>query len=1017
VAAVAAPVGRDDVAAALRRAVDEAVAGRGRVVLLAGEAGIGKTTMLTEAARYAEGRGARAGWGWPWPGEGAPGYWPWVQVLRGYGLDAPEPSTVDAPASARFQFFDEVTSLLLAESRIQPMVVLLDDLQWADEPSLLLLDFLARRLPAGSATVVGAYRDLDAHPTLSALAARSTVLPLTGLPVDAVGRLVAAVVGEPRAAEVAAAVHRRTGGNPFFVQQVSWLLASGGAGVPPGVREALDQRFAGLTPDCVEALGAAAVVGPRFTADLVGRLIGNAVAEPLAEAVRARVLVAEAPGVYRFGHDLFREYAYDRLSTVDRARLHARVAGALEGSAGEVPPAEMAGHHVHADPHSGPAYRWSAAAARDATRRLAYEEAVRHWERAWDTGTGDRTGTLLELGWSRWRAGDGQGAGTAFRRGAQLARNARDATGLARAALGLHALGGRTWLRPDELIAALSQARDALADGDPLRLRVTASLARVLAWHAVDLERARALAAEAVATARAAGDGTALAACLLAQHNAAWAPGTAEQRRELAAEVAAIADETSDRELSLEARLLATTDLVELADPAFRGELNAFLRLADASGQPRFRYAALVRRGMLALLGGRLTDAERFVEQARALGEECGEQGVHDVYHDQLWDLRSLQGRRGELAGTAPTVFPDPESVQARGLAALTLLARGDRARAAELSAALVDAQPDRVPLDAQWLTNSAYATELIVALGPTSAAEDLYRGLLPYADAVVVSGAAVTVKGAVAHHLGVLAAALGRTGEAVAHLERAVAVHEQLGALVWALRSRYELARARGAGADLADVAAHAQRLGLVQLARDAGAAASTAGPAVASAAGVFTRDGPLWTVEYGGVAVRLRDAKGLADLAALLAVPGREIPAADLVAAGGLAARSGLALGSDAILDDTARRRYRARLVDLDAEIAEAEDWNDPERATRAHAERDALLAELAAATGLGGRARRLGDNSERARKAVTARIRDAIGRIERVHPALGAHLRASVTTGTSCGYSPPVPVRWRL
>ena len=240
-ARTAGPVGRDDVLAELRRVVDEAVGGRGHLLLLAGEAGIGKTTMLTAAAGFAESRGIRVGWGWGWPGEGAPGYWPWVQVMRMLGLDIPWPAedrgqpVRDAPASERFRLFDEVTSLLLAESRIQPLLLLLDDLQWADQPSQLLLDFLARRLPAGAVAVVGGYRDTEPAPgpVLAALAARTTVLPLTGLGPDAVGDLVADVVGEQRAAEVAAGVHRRTGGNPFFVQQVSWLLHGGQEGIPP----------------------------------------------------------------------------------------------------------------------------------------------------------------------------------------------------------------------------------------------------------------------------------------------------------------------------------------------------------------------------------------------------------------------------------------------------------------------------------------------------------------------------------------------------------------------------------------------------------------------------------------------------------------------------------------------------------------------------------------------------------------------------------------------------------------
>ncbi len=123
------------------------------------------------------------------------------------------------------------------------------------------------------------------------------------------------------------------------------------------------------------------------------------------------------------------------------------------------------------------------------------------------------------------------------------------------------------------------------------------------------------------------------------------------------------------------------------------------------------------------------------------------------------------------------------------------------------------------------------------------------------------------------------------------------------------------------------------------------------------------------------------------------------------------------GAAPGGDEILDEKARNQVRARLVDLEEEIAEAEEWNDPERAARARDERDALLHELARALGLGGRARRLGDEAERARKAVTARIRDAIIKIHAVHPALAEHLSASITTGTHCAYLPAEPVAWRI
>jgi AAA ATPase domain len=1044
-ARTAAPVGRDDVLAELRRVVDEAVAGRGHLLLLAGEAGIGKTTMLTAAADFAESRGTRVAWGWGWPGEGAPGYWPWVQVMRMLGLDIPWPAqdsgqpVSDAPASERFRLFDEVTSLLLAESRIQPLLLLLDDLQWADQPSQLLLDFLARRLPAGAVAVVGSYRDTEPAPgpALAALAARTTVLPLTGLGPDAVGDLVADVVGEQRAAKVAAGVHRRTGGNPFFVQQVSWLLRSGQEGIPPGAHEAMELRFAGL-PGAAAALRTAAVIGQRFSADLVALVSGppsGTVAEALAAAVRARVVSRDGTGTYRFAHDLFREYAYDQLPEAERAGLHRRIGQALEASraaGGEVALAELARHFVLADPVSAQAWEYSVAAAREAAARLAYEEAVRHWEHAAaaaDARPADRTGALLELADARRRAGQGHAAGQAYLRVAELARSAQDPAALARAALGLHAIGTRTWWPPDQVVALLSEALDAFGSesgGEPLRLHVMASLSRALAWHGLDLPRARTLAAEAVAAARAGGDPTTLAACLLAQHHAVWAPGTAPERLRIAADVMEVAERAADDEILLEARLLAATDRLELADPAFRTELDEFLRLAATSRQPRFRYAALVRRATLALLAGRLEEASQLIGQAEILGEECGEPGVRDVRYDQGWDLLTAQGRLGELAGTLPEMFPDPESPQARGSRAQVLIAAGARDEAAEVVAPLLDRGPGVMPANHQRLIGLAYAAEVTAALGIVPAAERIYLALEPFAGRAVVSGVTVTFKGAVAHHLGVLAAALGRTAAAASHLEQAVATHDRLGAVTWSLRSQYELARLRldqpgrreGAVSALAEVARKARTLGLAQLARDAEAAGFAAGQ-VPVTEGTFARDGAMWTLSYGGVTARMRDAKGLSDLAVLLAAPGREVPAADLIAAAG-AGQAGLAdlrIGADEVLDATARRQIRARLASLGEDIAAAESWNDPERAARARAERDALLRELTAAAAPGGPPRLLGDQSERARKAVTARIRDVIGRLEPVHPTLAAHLRESVTTGTRCSYSPPTPVTWRL
>lgn len=183
-----------------------------------------------------------------------------------------------------------------------------------------------------------------------------------------------------------------------------------------------------------------------------------------------------------------------------------------------------------------------------------------------------------------------------------------------------------------------------------------------------------------------------------------------------------------------------------------------------------------------------------------------------------------------------------------------------------------------------------------------------------------------------------------------------------------------------------------------------------------------VFRYDGDLWTLAYQGTVVHVQDVKGLHDLATLLAHPGREFHALDLVSAPAAAPGAATAEGvheqghAGALIDEQARRGYQRRLADLEAELAEAQSFGDDERSARLTAERDALVGELARAYGLGGRARRAGDPTERARSAVTWRIRSGVKRIERAHPALGRHLARSVRTGTFCSYSPETPVVWR-
>jgi hypothetical protein len=319
------------------------------------------------------------------------------------------------------------------------------------------------------------------------------------------------------------------------------------------------------------------------------------------------------------------------------------------------------------------------------------------------------------------------------------------------------------------------------------------------------------------------------------------------------------------------------------------------------------------------------------------------------------------------------------------------LVEAGDR----DGAAALVAASP-AIAAGYRWRHTAMLAgnAELTAAVADRPRCAALYDQLRPRAAEFAVVGAAVFTTGPVALQLGLLAAVLGRPDDAVAYLDAAARRSDRLGAALFATRARAERARVLAASGH------------------------SATGPGTGSGGNVFRRDGDVWALAFGGRTTALKDAKGLRDLAVLLAVPGREVAATELAAgSNGEAAAAIGALGADPVLDDRARAAYRTRLADLDDELATADAHHDLERSARLAAERGALIDELARATGLGGRRRRLGDAAERARTTVTARIRDAIRRIEQAHPELGAHLRASIVTGTRCAYRPAETVRWTV
>jgi serine/threonine protein kinase/tetratricopeptide (TPR) repeat protein len=439
-------VGRQREMGELKACLEDALSGRGRLVTLVGEPGIGKTRTAQELATYAGLRSAQVLWGRCYEEQGMPPYWPWVQAIRSYvrerepdqlrsemGAGAADiaevvsdvkerlpdlspPPQLDSPEQARFRLFDSITAFLKSASQKQPLVLVLDDLHWADQPSLLLLQFVARELGNSRLLLVGTYRDVELsrqHPLAETLGelTRERLFQrvlLRGLSQQDVARFIEVAAGVDPPAGLTVAVHTQTEGNPLFVTEVVRLLVQEGeltqdsgtkdswtVRIPEGVREVIGRRLNRLSQRCNETLTIASIIGREFElrqlAPLVEDVSEDRLLEVLEEALGARV-VEELPqtvGRYQFTHALIQETLAEELSSTRRARLHARIAESLEelyGNNAEAHAAELSHHFAEAQALIGneKLLRYSLLAGERALAVFGWEEALAYFQRGLD---------------------------------------------------------------------------------------------------------------------------------------------------------------------------------------------------------------------------------------------------------------------------------------------------------------------------------------------------------------------------------------------------------------------------------------------------------------------------------------------------------------------------------------------------------------------------------------------------------------------------------------------------------
>ncbi len=1115
-------VGRTAELARLHRAVDDVVAGRGRILMLVGEPGIGKSRTAEELAGLALARGAQVLNGRCHEGGAAPPFWPWRQIVRTHvqrseraqlledlGPDAPEVARIaeelrrvfpdlprsepgDAADDARFRQFDALARFLGQVARRRPLVLILDDLHWADPSSLMLLQFVARDTLEAPILICGTYREVEiqrdtVRANLLASLSRERAyerIALSGLSEAESRLLLERDLGTAASSELVLALVERTEGNPFFLQEMvrhmrerglldrgeGARVAESAPSVPHSVRAVIEQRLQRLADSTRHSLELAAVVGRDFELAVVAALEDSTTATiltRLAEAAAAGLLqpLPRAATSGRFIHALVRDVLYDGLPADERAALHRRVGLALESHwQHEVDEhiAELA-HHFHLAASLGDtdrALRYCVLAAHRADMHLAYEDAIEAYQRALEIAGFDanvdaetRCRLLLGLGAAEAASADVQRMRVTFRRAADIARSLENPEYLARAALGYArapALGGNV---DTPAVTLLEEALQRMPTTDSgLRAALLSILADALHHEPSSYERRLELCTEASAMARRVADWHTLARTIYDRHNALFGPDSLDDRIATSEELLQLAQRTGDRAMLLRARFWRVVNHFEAGEVAVAvAETDALESLAHELREPWHHWYALWLRAAHALMTGRFEEGERLAHEAYGHGERVARDNALQALGAQIAMLRALQGRWSEMLPAIRDLLEQfPAMAAWRCSLAYHYAELGETSEARQHFEILARDEFVSIPRDGSWMAAISQLVDVCCTLADRERAVFLYDMLAPFANRLAVIDRALACSGVGHRYLGVLATLMQRWSDAERHLDEALTFHRRSGMRPWVALTQLDRAALlvdhptpapQAAAEALAEAIALASELGMegllakaTQLRTRVESAAtqsaptsplppvSVASPTIDTATHVFLKEGDYWTVSFGGTTHRFKDMLGLQYLAYLLRHPGRSFHVTELVQlVGGAETKNTrvddgeLSVGrrSDAAptLDQRARAAYRQRVSELQEELAEARENNDPGAAERAENEMDALMREL---TGIA----RGSTSGERARVSVTKRLKAALTRIRESQPDLARHLDATVKSGYFCSYNPDerLPIEWR-
>ncbi|MDA0182197.1 AAA family ATPase [Solirubrobacter phytolaccae] len=819
-------VGREAHLAQLRARWLDSTRGQTELVLLVGEAGVGKTRLAARFADDARREGAAVLYGRA-DAEALLPYQVFVEALNhllahaggdfvgeipgelsrlGRILPEAPADTRDADhATERYQVFDAVVSILKRAARRWPVVLVLDDLHWADTPTLHLIRHLLRHADGSRLLVLGTFRDAEVgkrHPLTGVLSdlrreRRFERIALAGFDDATTGALVADRLERPVTTAFVQRLREQTDGNAFFIEETLRALsesrwqdapvvdedAIANLGVPEGVAEVILRRVRQLSPVAEELLRAASVVGPTFPLAALEPLLDvgpDALVTAIDECLAAR-LVVEVHGqfdVFTFAHALVREVLYGQLSDARRVRVHLRLARELERSA-DANPAELAHHFALAAPLAGPepGCRYSIAAGHRAAEAFAYDEAASHFRVALRLAdpldASGRCDVQLALGRVQWHAGD-DGARATFREAAESALERGAATQLARAALGL----GERYFEVTYLGTRYRELLETALvmigpEPRPERALLLSRLATTLGFPS-ETPRSIALADQAVAMARELGDERLLAAVLMAAHVTLLDVRHIPRRLEIERTLQALALE--HRELLAERHQWHMYDLLHVgAIDAARAEHAGLLRLSGELGQPLFRSLAEGARGLWAELAGDLEQADRHAEASLLAAREAHTGDAVSSWASQLFAMRRVQGRVGELTHVVERlVAKGGYQLGWRSALGVLYLDTGNLAGARRCFEEEVGEGVHAIPRGMFWLTRTTLLGELCAGLGEADVARALYAELLPFRAYNVVV-AYCSLLGPVEGYLGLLAGAMGDAPRAAEHTRAAL--------------------------------------------------------------------------------------------------------------------------------------------------------------------------------------------------------------------------------------------------